>query len=60
VLNGLAGVRVAFDTEPGNEPDRLTDRLAERVPVIPAHRGNCRCWHRHHQMRGISLAVRLA
>jgi hypothetical protein len=36
VLDGLAGVGVAFDTDPGDEPDRVADRLAERVPAVTA------------------------
>ena len=31
VLDGLAGVRVAGDAEPGDERDRVHDRLADAV-----------------------------
>ncbi len=43
MLDGVAGVCVALDPQPGDEPDHVADRLAERVPAVQAHRGDDRC-----------------
>jgi hypothetical protein len=46
VLNGVPGVGVAFDAEPGDEHDRRTARLAEGMRAVAADRSHDGSWHR--------------